>query len=102
MLILNPIVKYISEYAVTAANSPLGRNVRLVSSKICLPPSELLSLSENKLKDICYNKCYTMVNDAYKVHASVIRDMIDMRDSSDQNFFDRASCETIIQHLCVI
>ena len=98
----NPIVKYISEYAVTAANSPLGRNVRLVASKICLPPSELISLSENKLKDICYNKWYTMVNDTYKVHASVIRDMIDMRDSSDQNFFDKASCEAIIQHLCVI
>ena len=96
----NPIVKYISEYAVTAANSPLGRNVRLVSSKICLPPCELLSLSENKLKDICYNKWYNRVNNAYKVHAGFIREMTEMRDTSDQNFLTRIPVK-LLYNICV-
>ena len=75
----NSIVKYISEYAMTSVNSTMGRNIRLISSRLNMPVCELLRSNDMQLRAFCYNKWFDMVREDYKVHSSVIRDMIYMK-----------------------
>ena len=97
----NSIVKYISDYCVTSPGSTMGMNLRLISSRLGLLENELLSLSSNKFKNICYNKWYENINIDYKAHASVIRDMIEMKETSSHTFFTKEFCDNLIQYLCV-
>ena len=79
----------------------MGMNLRLISSRLGLLVNELLSVSSNKFKNICYNKWYENINIDYKAHASVIRDMIEMKETSSHTFFTKEFCDNLIQYLCV-
>ena len=96
----NLIGKYIANYAVSSAFSTLGMNVRLVTNKLNISPNELLNFSEEKLKRRFISKWFNSVSDANKAHASVIREMIDQKESGGSNFFDWEFCDHIIQYLC--
>ena len=80
----------------------MGANLRLISSKLGLLLEELLSLSLTKLKSLCYDKWYENVNNEHKVHANVIRDLIEMKETSSHGFFTKEFCDSIIQDLCVL
>ena len=79
----------------------MGANLRLISSRLGILLKELLSLSLTKLKSLCYDKWYENVNNEYKVHANVIRDLIEMKETSSHSFFTKEFCDSIIQDLCV-
>ena len=97
----NSIVKYLSCFSVTSHSSTLGRNIRLISSRLSLSVEELRSFSLTKLKNFCYNKWFDNVINDYKIHASIISEMLLMKELVGPNFLENFECDMIIEHLCV-
>ena len=98
----NSIVKYISEYAITSVNSIMGRNIRLISSRLNMPVCELLRSNDKQLRALCYDKWFGTVREDYKVHSSVIKDKIYMKEEVNLDLFDRVSFDFIIDFLCLL
>ena len=98
----NPIVKYITEYSITSVNSTMGRNVRLITSRLNIPVCDVLGTNNVQLRALCYNKWFDMVSEDYKIHSSLIRDLIYRKEDINIELFDRVSCDFIINFLCLL
>ena len=103
----NEIVRYIAKYAATAPDSILGRNIRILSSKMSKTYEEMLDLSTSKVRAILSNVWSNNVYEDYFPRADVIRELLLVKenlliiDFGSHRIMDILSCDTIINNLCV-
>ena len=69
----NELVKYIVNYAATAPGSILGRNIRILSSKMNKTYEDMLDLSAPKVKELLFEKWSRDINEEYVSRANVIK-----------------------------
>ena len=60
------------------------------------------SLSKNKIKEWCYEKWFSNINNHYFTYAQVIREMIMMKENKCVRSFSDADINFIIEYLCII
>ena len=103
----NEIVRYIVKYASTAPESTLGKNIRILSSKLNKTFEEMVSLSASKLKKQLYVLWEREINEEYNHRADVIKELLLVKenlltiDFGQHRLMDIISCDIIINHLCV-
>ena len=77
----NDIVKYIAKCKLYDHSSTLGKNMTHLIHKYELQIDDFHSLSRNKIKEWCYNKWFSEVNEEYFTYAQIIREMIMMKEN---------------------
>ena len=103
----NEIVNYIVKYAATAPESILGRNIRILCSKLNKTYKEMLELSETKVKELLYTVWRREIYEDYISRADVIRELLLVRenlliiDFGAHRIMDIVSCDVIVNNLCV-
>ena len=103
----NEIVRYIAKYAATAPDSILGRNIRILSSKMNKTYEEMLELSTSKVREILSRIWRNEVYEDYFSRADVIKELLLVKenlltiDFGSHRVMDLASCDFIINNLCV-
>ena len=72
----NEIVRYIAKYAATAPDSILGRNIRILSSKMSKTYEEMVELTASKVRDILTKLWRKKVDEGYFPRADVIKELL--------------------------
>ena len=75
----NKIVNYIVKYAATAPGSILGRNIRILSSRLNKTYKEMLELSETKVKELLYTVWRRKIYEDYISCADIRRELLLVR-----------------------
>ena len=103
----NEIVKYIVNYAATAPGSILGKNIRILCSRMNITYEEMLELSAANVKKVFLNLWRRKINEDYSHHADVIKELLLVKenmltiDFGSHRLMDIISCDMIINNLCV-
>ena len=103
----NEIVKYIVNYAATASGSILGKNIRILCSRMNITYEEMLELSAANVKKVFLNLWRRKINEDYSHHADVIKELLLVKenmltiDFGSHRIMDIISCDMIINNLCV-
>ena len=92
----NKIVSYIARNCKYVQSSVMGKNVKYILHKCNLLLGDLMVLSETKFKELCFKQWSSMVSeDDYQV-ASVIKDVIHMKEGYYPKFFSDDDCKFLI------
>ena len=63
---------------------------------------DLTIKSKSKIKDICYNKWLSEVNENYPIHANAIKEMIAMKEGRCIRTFTNEECDMFISWLSTL
>ena len=63
---------------------------------------DILSMSKRKVNETCHLKWLSTVNQDYPIYASIIRDMMCMKEDRCTRNFTNEECDGIISFLCTI
>ena len=103
----NEIVKYIVNYAATAPGSILGRNIRILSSKMNKTYQEMVDMSAPKVREFLFDLWSREVYEEYILRAEVIKELLLVKedllfiDFGFHRMMDIISCDFIVNNLCV-
>ena len=103
----NEIVQYIVKYAATAPESLLGRNIRILSSKMRKTCEEMLDLPEHKVRELLFKIWSKEIYEDYFFRTDVIKELLLVKenlliiDFGSHRIMDIISCDTILNNLCV-
>ena len=103
----NEIVHYIVNYAATAPDSNLGRNIRNLRSKLNKTFEEMIKLSEQKVREHLFEIWRKEINEDYFSRANVIKELLLVKenlliiDFGSHRIMDIISCDIIVNNLCV-
>lgn len=98
----NSIVKFTANIRLLDQTSTLSKNVKHLTHKYGISKSDMLSTTKYLLKKHCYNKWIDGINELYPVYASIIKEMIEMKEDRCNRFFSNDDCNFIINFLCTI
>ena len=98
----NGLVRYTAKCKLYDHSSTLGRNMTHMMHKYDLQLEDFHSLSKNKIKEWCYEKWFSNINNHYFTYAQVIREMIMMKENKCVRSFSDADINFIIEYLCII
>ena len=98
----NRLVKYSAKCKLYDNSSALGRNMTHFIHKYDLQLEDFHSLSKIKIKEWCYEKWFSNINNHYFTYAQVIREMIMMKENKCVRSFSDADINFIIEYLCII
>ena len=94
----NEIVRYIVNYAATAPDSILGRNIRNLSSKLNKTCEELLKLSEQRVREFLFDIWSKEINEDYFSRADVIKELLLVKENL--LIIDFGSHSTMVNNGC--
>ena len=98
----NKIVSFTAKCKLHDHTSTLGRNITHIMHKYDFDVDDIISFSKQRVKELCYNKWLSGVNDEYPIHAQIIKDMIKMREDRCTRLFSNEDCNFIINFCCII
>ena len=94
--------KFTAKYKLHDHTSTLGRNITHMMHKYDFDVDDIISFSKQRVKELCYNKWLSGVNDEYPMYAQIIKDMIKMREDRCTRLFSNEDCKFIINFCCII
>ena len=103
----NELAKYIVTYASTAPGSLLGRNIRILSSRMDKTYEEMIELSAPNVKELLFEKWSREIHEDYASRADVIKELLLVKenlliiDFGSHRIMDIISCDFIVNSLCV-
>ena len=80
----------------------MSKNLREIMFDLNLDLYEIMNLSENKIKQLYYDKWLNGVDEQTIAHAKVIIDLSLMKDHIYVNDLDVYQCDMIIKFLCTL
>ena len=98
----NKIVSFTAKYKLYDHTSTLGRNITHVMHKYDFDVDDIISLSKQRVKELCYNKWLSGVIEEYPIYAQIIKDMMRMREDRCTRLFSNEDCKFIINFCCII
>ena len=98
----NNTVRYTAIYRSNELTSTMGRNMTHLKFKYDLQMEEFISLTKNKISFHCYTKWLANISDEYTIYASIIQDMLMMKEERCHRTFSDDECDFIIKFLCTI
>ena len=98
----NNTVRYTAIYRLNEFTSTMGRNMTHLKYKYDLQMEEFISLTKNKISFHCYTKWLANISDEYTIYASIIQDMLMMKEERCHRTFSDDECDFIIKFLCTI
>ena len=100
----NSIVKYIATSRLFSYESTMGRNMIHLLHKYNLQVEDVLSLSKNAMREHCYQKWKSEINQEYVVHAQIVKEFIMVKEDRLHITFTNNngvfSADYIIDSLC--
>ena len=96
------IVNFTAKYKLFDQTSTLGKNITHLVHKYNIPVEDLTLLPKQRVKYIFYNKWITGVNIQYPMYASIIKDMVMMREGKCTRVLSNDACKCIIDFCCTI
>ena len=97
----NEIISHTASSKIFDCSSTLGRNITHLMHKYDLVIEDMLSLSKQKIKNLCLNKWMSGIKDEYPMYAQIIKDMILMKEGNDAKIFSNDECNCIIDFCCI-
>ena len=97
----NEIISHTASSKIFDCSSTLGRNITHLMHKYDLVIEDMLSLSKQKIKNLCLNKWMSGIKDEYPMYAQIIKDMILMKEGNDAKIFSIDECNYIIDFCCI-
>ena len=98
----NKVVEFIAKNAIHEQSSIIGSNIRYLRHKYDMVNDDITIWSKSKIKDMCYNKWLSNVNENYPIHANVIREMIMMKEGRCIRTFTNEECDMFISWLSTL
>ena len=98
----NKIVSFTAKYKLYDHTSTLGRNITHVMHKYDFDVDDIISLSKQRVKELCYNKWLSGVIEQYPIYEQIIKDMMRMREDRCTRLFSNEDCKFIINFCCII
>ena len=98
----NKAVSYTAKTQLFDHTSTLGKHMTHLMHKYEFEIEDLISISRNKVKEHCYNKWISGVNDEYPMYAQIIREMIMIKEGRCISEFTDEECDFIIKFCCVV
>ena len=95
----NKVVEFIAKNAIHEQSSIIGSNIRYLRHKYDMVNDDITIWSKSKIKDMCYNKWLSNVNENYPIHANVIREMIMMKEGRCIRTFTNEEYDMFISRL---
>ena len=80
----------------------LCKNLLHLTYKYKLSMEDIMTYSKSKLKIHCYGKWLEGIENVYPIHASVIRELIAMKEGRGTRIFSNEECKHIINFLCTL
>ena len=98
----NDLVRYIAKYATTAPLSTLGRNMRILCTKTNMSHEDILKMTDSKMKKTLNEKWMENISNGYPIRATVIKNLLLMKENRLLRTLDRIASDTVINILCVL
>ncbi|CAL4174079.1 unnamed protein product [Meganyctiphanes norvegica] len=98
----NKAVSYTAKTRLFDHTSTLGKNMTHLMHKYEFEIEDLISISRNKVKEHCYNKWISGINDEYPMYAQIIREIIMIKEGRCISEFTDEECDFIIKFCCVV
>ena len=98
----NKLVNLIANKFKFTYRSTMSKNLREIMFDLNLDLYEIMNLSENKIKQLYYDKWLNGVDEQTIAHAKVIIDLSLMKDHIYVNDLDVYQCDMIIKFLCTL
>ena len=98
----NKIVSYTAKNKLYDHTSTLGKNITHLMHKYDLEVDDILLLSKERVKELCYNRWLSGINVEYPMYAQIIKDMTGMREDRCTRLFSNEDCKFIINFCCIV
>ena len=98
----NGIIKYVADNMINSHTSTLGKNMRHLTYKYDIDINDMLSFSKGKMRQKCYQKWKTGIDQSYPAHASVVKDMIGIKEERYTRILSNDECNIIIESTCTM
>ena len=98
----NNLVKFTASNITNLHSSTLYNNIRYLQHKYDMSIEDILSMSKRKVNETCHLKWLSTVNQDYPIYASIIRDMMCMKEDRCTRNFTNEECDGFISFLCTI
>ena len=111
----NEIVGYIAKNMLQSLNSTMRKNIRYLSYKYDMSIDWMRTASKGKLRKHIYDKWISGIDKTYPIHASVIKDMMNVREIrstivfhesevclEDDDVLEYEDCIFIQEYLCTL
>ena len=97
----NKIISYTANNKIFECTSTLGKNVTHLMHKYDLVIDKNQIAIYQSIKEYCYNKWLSAINNEYLRYAQIIKDMIRMKEESGTRLFSNDECQCIIDFCSV-
>ena len=98
----NSIIKYTAQSMLLSHTSMLCKNMLHLTHKYKLSMDDVMTFSKSKLKMHCYGNWIKGIENAYPIHANIIKEMIGMMEDRCTRIFSNEECKHIINFLCTL
>ena len=98
----NGIIKYIADNMINSHSSTLGKNMRHLTYKYDIDINDILSFSKGKMSKKCHHRWKTGIDKIYPAHASVVKDMLGIKEERNTRILSNDECDIIIESTCIM
>ena len=98
----NGIIKYIADNMINSHSSTLGKNMRHLTYKYDIDINDILSFSKGRMSQKCHHKWKTGIDKIYPAHASVVKDMLGIKEERNTRILSNDECDIIIESTCTM